>query len=124
MPTEIGTVSTLTSFSITFCGLVGTIPSEIGLMSNLDRFWIYQNQFTGTIPTEIGAIERMMILQFEGNELSGTMPAEICANRAPSVGFGLINILGADCQGTGSVTSVDCDCCTCCGGFACGDFDA
>lgn len=120
MPTELGTLTTLVSLSVTFCGLVGPIPSELGNLEMLDRMWIYQNQFRGTIPTELANPERIMILQFEGNELSGTMPAEICAKRTP---LGLLGTLGADCQGTGTVTSVECDCCTCCGGAACGDFN-
>ena len=84
IPTEIGTVSTLGSWSLTFCGLSGPIPSELGNLGvTLDRLWLYQNQLTGTIPTEIGNLSRMQFMYFEGNQLSGDVPAEICANRSP-----------------------------------------
>jgi Leucine-rich repeat (LRR) protein len=85
IPTEIGTVSTLASWSLTFCGLTGTIPTELGnLAVTLDRLWLYQNQLVGTIPTELGNLARMQFLYFEGNQLSGSMPAEICALRSPA----------------------------------------
>lgn len=120
IPTEIGTLSTLASFSLTFCNLMGTIPSEMGNLSALRRLWLYQNQLTGTIPAELGSIPRLEFLYVEGNLLMGSMPNEICINRSP---LGLISELGSDCDGTGTVNSVDCDCCTCCGGARCGDFN-
>jgi len=119
IPTEIGTVSTLNSWSLTFCGLSGQIPSELGNLGvTLDRLWLYQNQLTGTIPTEIGSLGRMQFLYFEGNLLNGSMPSEICDNRVP---FALLSELGADCNAD-ATSVVTCDCCTCCGEDGCGDF--
>jgi hypothetical protein len=115
IPTEIGTLKTLRSFSITFCGLKGTIPTEIGLMTSLDRMWLYQNSLTGTIPTEIGNLSRMVYLHFEGNLLMGSMPQEICNNNKP---LGLQVELGSDCD----TAEIICTCCSCCGGEACGNF--
>jgi hypothetical protein len=145
IPTEIGTVSTLGSWSLTFCGLSGPIPSELGnLGSTLDRLWLFQNQLTGTIPTELGNLGRMQFLYLEGNSLTGSMPAQICSNRDPialltvsllslsncaprnysiSLTFPPISIqeLGADCN-EDAASLVLCDCCTCCGETECGDF--
>jgi hypothetical protein len=149
IPTEIGTVSTLGSWSLTFCGLSGPIPSELGnLGSTLDRLWLYQNQLTGTIPTELGNLGRMQFLYLEGNSLTGAMPSQICFNRDPialltvsllslyliilyalklvylthtSCFPFLIQELGADCNDD-ALSFVACDCCTCCGENECGDF--
>jgi hypothetical protein len=109
IPTEIGTLKTLSSFSITSCGLKGTIPTEIGLLTSLDRLWLNQNSLTGTIPTEIGNLSRTAYLNFGGNLLTGSMPQEICNNLIPS---GLLATLGSDCD------TAECTCC----GDACGNF--
>lgn len=119
IPTGVGELRTLQSLSLTFCGLTGPIPSELGNLERLDRLWLYQNSLEGTIPRELGNLERMRFMFFEGNRLDGSMPPEICVNRAP---FGILAELGADCSNSGTFTSVDCSCCTCCGGIACNDF--
>lgn len=119
IPTEIGNVLTLTSWSLSFCGLTGPIPSELGSLPLLDRMWLYQNQLTGTIPTELGNLSRVQFLYFEGNRLTGAVPAEIC-EKLPENG-GLLTELGADCD-AGNAFFVNCTCCTCCGAAACGDF--
>eukprot|EP00543_Licmophora_paradoxa_P005008 CAMPEP_0202444256 /NCGR_PEP_ID=MMETSP1360-20130828/3394_1 /ASSEMBLY_ACC=CAM_ASM_000848 /TAXON_ID=515479 /ORGANISM="Licmophora paradoxa, Strain CCMP2313" /LENGTH=680 /DNA_ID=CAMNT_0049060207 /DNA_START=73 /DNA_END=2115 /DNA_ORIENTATION=+ len=118
LPTEMGQLSTLKSFSCCFCGLSGPIPSELGNLPALDRLWVYQNDLTGTIPTELGKLSSMLYLHVEGNSLQGTMPQEICQNRVP---LQLIEELGADCTSEPGGT-VDCPCCTCCSGEACDNF--
>lgn len=117
IPTEIGLLKTLTSWSLSFCELEGTIPTQLGQLTTLDRMWLYQNKLTGTIPTELGNLSRMLYFHVEGNLLAGSMPTEICANKPPT---GLIEELGSDCGDTGNVV---CSCCTCCGGTACGNFN-
>lgn len=112
IPSEIGTVVTLASWSITFCGLGGNIPPEMGNLILLDRLWMYQNSFVGSIPSQLSNLPRLQILYLEGNQLQGTMPNEICALQQP---FGAIIEVGADCH-------IDCPCCTCCGIVECGNF--
>lgn len=111
IPTEIGLLQTLTSWSVSFCALNGTIPTQLGHLTNMDRLWLYQNKLTGTIPTELGNLVKMEYLHFEGNLLAGSMPNQICSNKPLE--------LGSDCQNSGNVA---CSCCTCCGGNACGNF--
>ena len=110
IPDGIGGVETLTSLSLTFCGLTGKLPTTLGSLSLLTSLWLYQNKLTGTIPTSLGSVSGISVLHLEGNLLTGSMPAAVC--RLP------LTELGADCNG-GSVT---CSCCTCCGGTACGNF--
>jgi hypothetical protein len=121
IPTELGTVSTLGSVSLTFCGLTGPIPSELGKLTLMDSLWLYQNSLTGTIPVELGNMARVQSLYFEGNDLTGFVPDEICTNRIS----GLLTEIGSDCVGgTDSSGIIGCaaDCCTCCGETDCGDF--
>jgi hypothetical protein len=116
IPEEIGTATSLNSFSVSFCGLTGTIPTEMGNLFRMDRLWLYQNQLIGTIPSQIANMGRLMFFYTEGNLLSGSMPAEVCALRET-----LLAELGTDCE-DGASNPVDCDCCTCCGEIECMDF--
>lgn len=109
MPTNMTTVDTLVSLSLTNCGLTGTIPTEIGQMTDMIQMWLYGNELSGPIPTEIGALTKMKLLDLQGNDLTGTMPDELCARRSP---FGRLDELEADCDG--EVVCAD-TCCTCCG---------
>jgi Leucine-rich repeat (LRR) protein len=107
IPSEIGTVSTLKSLSVTDCSLEGTLPTELGNL-RLTQFWCYNNSLAGSIPSEFGMIDELARLGLEDNNFSGTMPAEICNLRTPN---GLLDKLEADCIDD----VVTCSCCTCCG---------
>jgi hypothetical protein len=119
LPTGLGTLSTLKSLSLTFCGLTGPIPSELGNLGNsLDRLWLQQNLLTGRIPAELAGLSRIQILYLEGNRLEGTMPSELCSYFPPG---GLLSNLGADCDELNPYP-IECSCCTCCGAIECEDF--
>lgn len=94
IPTFVGDVSTLKSFSVTQTDLIGTLPSELAKLTGMIQMWFYANTLTGQIPTELGLLSVMETFQIEGNSFSGTMPAEICSLRAFP---GKLDILGADC---------------------------
>jgi hypothetical protein len=120
LPTELGSLPSLISLSLSFCTLSGTIPTELGNLSfNMDRLWLYQNLLTGTIPSELAELSRMQYLYLEGNRLSGTVPEGLCFLRTP---LALLESFGTDCDAE-SPYFVECSCCTCCGPFACGDFE-
>ena len=114
IPSEIGNLSKLASFSTANCGLSGSIPSEIGSMTNMIQLWLNDNKLTGAIPSELGNSVSTKILKLHNNELVGDMPASICARRRP---FGRLEELGADCDSGNTITCTD-ECCTCCG-FEC-----
>ena len=115
IPSFIGDLSTLESFSITQTGVFGTIPTELGMLTIMKQLWLYGNELTGTIPTELGLLSQMSLLQVEDNMFAGSMPAEICVLRQS---FNNLDILGADC----GVANVFCDCCTCCSFAECNAF--
>ena len=109
IPTGVGNMKKLASFSAANCGLTGTIPTEIGAMTGMIQMWLNDNDLTGGIPSEMSNIPTMAILNVQNNELKGEMPLPLCKNRRP---FGSLEELGADCD-----SDITCgqNCCTCCG---------
>jgi len=109
IPSGIGNMANLGSFSASHCGLTGTIPTEIGLATNMIQMWLNGNSLTGEIPSEIANLVTMKLLNVQNNDLEGDMPSSICDRKRP---FGRLEELGADCDG-----AITCDeeCCTCCG---------
>jgi len=100
IPKDIGTVTSLKSFSVAECSISGTIPSEIGLLTGMVQMWLHENQLTGKIPMSIADLPDLKILHLEGNHLEGIIPRGMCRYTIES--------LGSDCL------KVDCACCTCC----------
>jgi hypothetical protein len=109
IPSGVGNMANLASFSASNCDLTGTIPTEIGSATNMIQMWLNDNRLTGEIPSEIANLVGMKILNVQNNDLEGDMPSKICDRKRP---FGRLEELGADCDG-----AITCDeeCCTCCG---------
>eukprot|EP00980_Cylindrotheca_fusiformis_P011858 scaffold2817_cov130-Cylindrotheca_fusiformis.AAC.13 len=108
IPTEIGNLSTLASWSITENGFIGTIPTELGNLSNMQRLWMYGNNLNGEIPSELALMLKLEILRLEANDFTGIIPFQICSLR---------NDFLSDLALLGSVCGTDnsqCPCCDCC----------
>lgn len=78
IPPEIGTWSSLESFSL---GEVprfeGSIPTEMGLLSNLKTFEIkLATAMVGTLPTELGQLTNLSALTLSFSNFQGTLPVE------------------------------------------------
>lgn len=112
IPTQVGSLTTLQSLSLTGNTLTGRLPTQLGMLTNLKQLWLYDNSFSGPIPSQLGNLRRMSMLQLEANNFSGVMPDEVCSNYDGGV-FEPLDVLGADCS------KVDCDCCTCCSYIQC-----
>ncbi|KAL7576829.1 hypothetical protein ACA910_013842 [Epithemia clementina (nom. ined.)] len=121
LPSTLGAYTTIRSFSVTSCGLTGTIPTELGNLVQLKSLWLYNNTLSGGVPSELANIPTLERIYVHDNDLQGTMPTEVCMRR-----FGTLQSLGADCQvvdGTTTTTpEMTCNdagpntpCCTCCG---------
>ena len=59
IPTQLGSLSNLTSLAVSGNQLTGTIPTELGNLSNLTFLYLHQNQLTGTIPTELADLSNL-----------------------------------------------------------------
>lgn len=111
LPTEVGELSTLASFSLTENDLFGPIPSEMGNIGAMRRLWLYKNRLSGAIPPELANMAAIEILRLEENNFSGSMPAAICTLANDS--FSALSVLGSTCQADFSQCAADCcDCCT------------
>lgn len=108
IPSQVGSLTTLRSLSLSQNGLVGTIPTQLGLLSSLQRLWLSGNSLRGHIPSELGRLGSLEILHLEGNQRRGSMPREVCANY--DGGFGEpLEVVGADCSSRSGGT-VNCAC--------------
>ena len=97
IPSFIGDITTLQSFSVTQSQLVGPLPDEFGKLFQMESLWFYGNQLTGTIPTGYGSgMSRIEAFRVESNLLVGTIPASICSKRTTAFPGGNLQVLGGD----------------------------
>lgn len=107
IPTQIGLLSGLASFSLTNTTLGGSIPSELGLCTDLQRLWLYSNRLSGRIPSTLQNLVNLQVFEIQDNQVTGSMPQEICSAVAQSDYE--FKVLSADCS------RVRCSkCCTLC----------
>ena len=69
VPTEIGLLTNLRAFLLSFSSVTGTIPSEIGQLQSLEIFATADTTQTGSIPTEIGNLNATLSLFYIGPTL-------------------------------------------------------
>jgi len=112
LPTTLGRLRQLRSFSCAYCGLTGSLPSQLS-NTNIDRLWLFGNRLSGRIPSSWGNLDDLKYLYLESNQLSGSAPSSLCS-LSENQGGDLAE-LGMDCHST-----IGCSCCTCCGA-ACGN---
>ena len=81
VPSELGLLTGVTQFSLSYNSLSGSIPSEFGAMTEMvEWFDLRMNMFTGSIPSEFGAMTGMrMVFMLSHNSLSGSIPSEFGA---------------------------------------------
>ncbi len=77
LPTQIGDLDMLNTFSLYNNQLTGVIPTEIGNLTNLTVLEMDNNQLSGDIPTSLGNLTQLTELSFWDNQLTGTLPVEI-----------------------------------------------
>eukprot|EP00536_Pseudo-nitzschia_multiseries_P014689 jgi/Psemu1/291589/fgenesh1_pg.752_\ len=94
IPSFLGDLTTLQSFSIAECAFTGTIPESLGNLELMQQMWLYGNQLIGEIPASLGDLKFMRIFEVAGNNLSDSMPQRVCDNFQE----GMLEVLGADCD--------------------------
>lgn len=80
IPTEIGLMTDLASFSLANSTLSGTIPDEIGNLHQLRRLWLFNNKLTGSIPQALNKLGLLEVVELHGNKLVGDMPKGVCSS--------------------------------------------
>ena len=106
IPSIVGQLEKLESFSVTSCSLTGPLP-DFKTPSHMKQMWFYNNSLTGPIPPSYGQLYGLKRLYLQGNKLSGSLPQEACNNHFA----GDLETLEADCEVCASSLA---DCCTCC----------
>ncbi len=77
IPAALGSLSNVTSLSLSLNQLTGAIPGELGSLSNLTALFLNGNRLTGNIPAELGSLSNLKYLSLYGNQLTGAIPDEL-----------------------------------------------
>ena len=67
----------VTSLSLAYNNLVGSISAELGDLAHLENLWLYGNRLTGAIPASLGRLSRLRNLSLASNGLDGPIPTEL-----------------------------------------------
>jgi len=110
IPTEIGLMTGLASFSAANATLTGTIPEEIGNLNQLRRLWLFNNGLSGNIPEALNKLDLLEVVELHGNKLKGDMPQGVCS--AVDNSDYEYKSLTSDCKK--AVTCATPECCTQC----------
>lgn len=77
IPAEIGGLTALREIVLGHNGLTGSIPAEIGNATALQKIDLSYNQLTGSIPSTLGNLPALYRFYATNNQLSGPLPAEL-----------------------------------------------
>ena len=67
----------VTGLRLYYNGLSGSIPSELGSLTSLTDLDLDVNDLSGSIPSELGNLVGLNTLSLGGNDLSGSIPSEL-----------------------------------------------
>ena len=77
IPPELGSLTNLETLNLSSNGLSGAIPSELGSLVNLKDLYLFRNQLSGSIPPELGNLTNLEVLKLSSNQLRGAIPSEL-----------------------------------------------
>jgi Leucine-rich repeat (LRR) protein len=77
LPSELGLLTSLQSFSAHSNALTGSLPPDIGAWTALDLLDLGENKFSGSLPSEIGQMTALRGLNLTTNEFTGELPPTI-----------------------------------------------
>jgi len=77
LPTELGSLRSLTTLYLYNNFLSGTIPSEMGCMPNLTIISLHTNKVGGPLPSELANLKKLKHMDFNNNLLTRTIPSEL-----------------------------------------------
>jgi Leucine-rich repeat (LRR) protein len=74
IPSDLFSLTHLSSLHIAECGLLGSIPDDIHRLSMLHELNMYQNSLTGTLPDGMSRLLFLRHLTLSFNQFHGTLP--------------------------------------------------
>ena len=74
-----GSLASLTQFSLSDNQLSGAIPSSLASLANLQSLDLSRNQLSGLIPSWLGSLANLRGLYLAGNQFSGTIPGSLAS---------------------------------------------
>ena len=77
LPSEIGTLSNLTTFLAETTGLEGSLPAAMGSLQKLTNLQLNNNNITGTIPAEWAGMTALKNFSLSNTKISGPLPAAL-----------------------------------------------
>ncbi|KAL3647664.1 hypothetical protein CASFOL_008632 [Castilleja foliolosa] len=77
IPDDIGSLISLKKIDLSSNNLVGTIPETIENLKNLEELILNSNQLTGKIPTQLGNCISLKNIALFDNRLNGIIPGEL-----------------------------------------------
>jgi len=77
LPSEFGNLRNLRELNVGYNLVEGTLPSELGQLLNLVNFDISGNGLNGTLPSELGYLQSLQELHTGENQFSGSLPEEL-----------------------------------------------
>ena len=116
IPTELGSLTSLTSLDLSGNSLWGTIPTELGSLTGLTSLDLSGNSLSGPIPTELGSLTSLTsldlsgsltYLDLSGNNLTGSIPTELGSlTNLTSLDLNVNNLGGTIPTELGSLTNL------------------
>ena len=77
IPTEFGNLTALENLDIGASELSGEMPAELGNLTSLTGLYLHNNQLSGEIPAELGELTSLTRLYLHENQLQGGIPTEL-----------------------------------------------
>ena len=74
IPTQLGSMTSMTYLDLSVNSLEGTIPSELSALPITTHLYLSNNSLIGTIPSELSAMTSIQMLNLDSNCLTGTIP--------------------------------------------------
>ena len=77
LASDIGSLTSLTSLTLSQNNLGGTVPTQIGQLSALAHLDLSLNKLSSTLPTQIGSLTSLTYLFLDSNSLMGPIPTQL-----------------------------------------------
>ena len=77
IPPELASLTSLTTLDLANNELSGPIPAALGALTNLNYLYLSSNNLTGPIPAALGNMTNLSRLYLQENNLNGPIPQEL-----------------------------------------------